>query len=58
MNLELYSADLAPEHRKTSADDVTFDKLSKKAQDAVRVVGQAMYYGRGGNTRKIVYPPK
>ena len=63
MKLELDPLDLNPQYRdgKTQAcptSAVSFAKLTKEAQAAVRAVGRAVFYAWDRETYNAVYPPK
>ncbi len=44
--------------QKIASRDVTFDKLTKEAQKAVKAVGQATFYAWDHKTYGAIYPPK
>lgn len=62
MILTLNPVDLKPEFQRGGNQaindrEVTFEHLNPAAQNAVRAVGQAMFYG-WSQTCKAIYPPK
>jgi len=69
MQVELDPLDLKPEFQSGTAEernidqgistrDVTFDKLTDRAQAVVRAAGRAVFYAYDRMTYNAVYPPK
>ena len=56
MHLELGQEDLKPEYKDAPCHTITFDRLTEKAQQAVRLAGRAVFYDSGLHHEAIVVP--
>lgn len=58
MKLELGYEDLKPEHKECNPSQTRFDKFTDKVQQAIRAVGEAMFYNGDKSNYNKIYPPK
>ena len=58
MVLELSYADLKSERKNCNPSQTKFEKFTDQVQQAIRVVGEAMFYNGDRSNYNKIYPPK